>query len=104
MDIGLYLDGDGRLVITDKPAPDMLPLKQSRGFRLNAPLDDCVTADVEIIVGGVDLEVPLEQARFVVADSEVDAEMVQAVKRQVEARRKAGAAVSGAAVANGDDC
>jgi len=86
-DIGLYLDAEGRLVITDKPVPGLLPLRQSKGFRLNAPLDDVVTADVEIIVGGVDLEVPLGQARFVVADQEVDGEMVRAIKRQVEALR-----------------
>lgn len=87
LDVGLYLDGDGRLVITDKPAPGLKPLSQSRGFRLNAPLDDVVTADVEIIVGGVDLALPLEQARVIVADEEADAETVLAVKRRIEARR-----------------
>ena len=94
LDIGLYLNTDGRLVITDKPAPGLQPLAQSRGFRLNAPLDDVVTADVEIMVGGVDLAVPPDQARFIVADEEADVEMVQAVKRQVEARRAAAKAVA----------
>lgn len=89
LDIGLYLDGDGRLIVTDKPAPGLKPLSQSRGFRLHAPLDDVVTADVEIIVGGVDVALPLEQARFIVADEEADAETVLAVKRQIEARRAA---------------
>mgnify|MGYP001177787587 CR=1 FL=1 len=94
LDINLYLDVEGRLVITDKPAPGLTPLAQSRGFRLNAPLDDVVTADVEIIVGGVDLALPLEQARFIVADEEVDADMVLAMKRDIEARRAEGKAVA----------
>jgi len=92
LDVGLYLDGDGRLVITDKPSLGLRPLSQSRGFRLNAPLDDVVTADVEIIVGGVDVAVPLEQARFIIADEEADAEMVRAVKSGIEARRAAAGA------------
>lgn len=92
LDINLYLDAEGRLVITDKPAPGLKPLVQSRGFRLYAPLDDVVTADVEIIVGGVDVAVPLEQARFIVADEEADAEMVKAVKSGIEARRAAAGA------------
>ncbi len=89
LDVGLYLDGDGRLIITDKPAPGLQPLSQSRGFRLHAQLDGVVTADVEIIVGGMDVSIPLEQARFVIADEEADAEMVRAVKRQIDARRRA---------------
>jgi hypothetical protein len=94
LDIGLYLGADGRLVITDKPAPGLRPLAQSRGFRLNAPLDDVVTADVEIIVGGVDVAVPLKQARFIVADEEADAETVRAIKRDIEARRVAAKAAA----------
>ena len=88
-DVALFLDVDGNLVLTTdkRPRPGWIELSQTRAVRLNVPLDDVVTADVEFIVGGVDIDVPLGQARFIVADQEADAELVRAVQRAIKAKR-----------------
>jgi hypothetical protein len=92
-DIHLYLDDNGHLLITDRKRADLTYLGATTDFRLDASLHDVVRAEVCFIVGGVDLQLPLDQAKFVVADEEADGELLQAVKRQIEARRTAAAAM-----------
>ena len=85
--INLYFDADGYLVITDEVRDDLTPFSNSQGFKLNAPLDDVVTADVTMIVGNVDLKIPPDQVRLIVGDQDIDAEMLEGIKRTIEARR-----------------
>jgi len=62
IDIGLYLDAEGNLLITDKPAPEGATLLgPSQGFVLIAPLDEPVKAEVTMIVENIDVTIPAEQ-------------------------------------------
>jgi len=61
LDIGLYLDDDGRLVISSRDRPGLTRLDATRDFTLDAPLHEAVTARVQFVVSEVDVEVPLPQ-------------------------------------------
>lgn len=61
--INLYLDSDGALIITQAKRAGLRPLDASRGFRLNAPLEGVVTAEVEMIVSDVEVTLPADQLK-----------------------------------------
>ena len=90
-DINLYFDEQGSLLITDQVRPDLRAIPQSRDFRVNAPLTGPVTVEVEVLIDKMDITVPLDQARFIIGDSEVDADMVREVKAMIGAKRSAAA-------------
>ena len=84
LDVHLYLDGDGRLVITDKPREGLTPLGGSSDCTLDIPLGDAVTATVKIALSAIDVEIPAEQVRFVCCDERLTADVIRAAKLQVE--------------------
>ena len=61
LDIHLYLDPAGYLVISSRERPDLTSLDATRDFTLEAPIDEAVTARVEFVVSEVDVDVPLPQ-------------------------------------------
>jgi len=61
--LNLYLDEQGQLVITQEEREDLRALDESRNFTLDAPLNELVTARVEMIVSHVDAVIPREQVK-----------------------------------------
>ena len=86
-DIHLYLNPQGELVITDKVRPELVPLNASQGFTLCAPLDAAVRADVQILVGELDIEIPPGQTVLLNTDERLTPEVVAAAKQIISARR-----------------
>lgn len=63
--IKLYLNDEGGLVISSKDRPGLQYLGNSKDFRVNAPLDDIVTAEVEIHLSEIEAEIPPDQVKFI---------------------------------------
>ena len=77
MQVKAYINSDGALVLTDRELTDadkagMTELSMSQDITVRMPLDNAVVADVTILVGQLDVTLPMDQVRFIVGDHEVD--------------------------------
>lgn len=89
LDLHLYLDKDGYLVITNTERDDLTPLDKTQDFTIDAPLNGTVRADVRFIISEIDLSLPLDQVRMIAADEELDQLTVTRIKRWLHDQRKA---------------